>query len=101
MAKKKPVKNVVVVFDLNGTYSLLDSGKNRNSKQRGPMEQGQGRVKKHIRLYGITNVEMSKRVRAATDILENGIPKPKGPKGSVKKVKKAPTPPAPPPADNK
>ena len=83
MTKKKvtkPVKKLVVVLDLNGTYSILDDPKKRaKQRTRGPKHIGQGKIKRHLRISGISDTEMVKRIDAAIGILEKGVPNDKVP----------------------
>ena len=96
MTKKKvtkPEKKLVVVLDIKGTYSILDDPKKREKQRaRGPRHIGQGKINRHLRLSGISDKEMVKRLDAAVSILEKGIPKPPVGKKAPEKPKASPAP---------
>lgn len=86
MTKKKvPKRTYVAEIDLKTIFAELVPAK---KKGRPPKQVGQGRNRKHIRLHGVTQDELKKRLDAAVKILEKGVPK--APSTPVEKKKDNP-----------
>ena len=71
--KKAPKRTYVAEIEIKSVYAELVPAKKEG---RPPRQVGQGRHTANVRLHGVTIDELRKRVKAATVILEKGLPKP-------------------------